>query len=404
MNDLEIRLEAEYESALDVEAPPIGVDVELARANGRALRRRRRVAGGVAGTGLLAAALSILIALGALPGVGRGSVDTTSGGGNYSGESVPPADDPLATRVSFGWLPDGVAVAGLMTQYPDIGDITAGGAGMRFTASVLPRGRQWAANCPTNQPAQSTPVPSASEVTLDSVTVQCDPPAANVNGRTAYWLTPPGNPEASYGGVALRWQYADDAWAELDAAVPATVDTPTVTDLMHRIAESIQVSRFQAVPMPFHVGKMPGGWQFALAGRIDGPQGRQVGADSSDWYGASLAINVGTSGPGSGEIQIWANPESATFPTATEKQAIVLSTPPSHTQNLTVDGHQAEILTDGNDTALIVHDVKGLDVVVEAIGAAGFSLVNSVGSIVDYYHTITFLGADRANWTTHVIG
>lgn len=387
MNDLEIRLEAEYESAFDSEPPPSGVDVELARGNGRTLRRRRRAVTG--GSGLLAVALSAAIAFGLLPGsgLGHGAADTASGA-DYSGESYPPADDPLATRVTFGWLPYGVSVAGVTTQSPDTGDVTAGGAGVRFTASVLPRGEHWAGNCPT--PPPTFPV--------------CDPSASKVNGRAAYWVIEPGNPEAQFGGVELRWQYSDDAWADLDAAVPSTMKPATVSELMHRIAENVHVSRFKAVPMPFHLSRVPAGWQFMDAVWVDGPQGRQASADPGDWYGASLTIGIPGSGPGSGGMHVSANPAAADFTTATELKKVVITAPPARTRTLTVDGHPAIIFTDSDHTALVVHDVGGFDVVVEAIDPAGLALAGTADSIVDYYHTITFFSADRATWTTHVLG
>jgi hypothetical protein len=35
---------------------------------------------------------------------------------------------------------------------------------------------------------------------------------------------------------------------------------------------------------------------------------------------------------------------------------------------------------------------------------AGLALAESAGGIVGLYHTVTVLGADRATWTTHVLG
>ena len=51
-----------------------------------------------------------------------------------------------------------------------------------------------------------------------------------------------------------------------------------------------------------------------------------------------------------------------------------------------------------------MHGVGGLDVTVEMVGLAAFTLAGSVGGVVGYYHTITVFGADRTAWTTHMLG
>jgi hypothetical protein len=402
VTDVEIRLAAEYESALGTEAPPCAVDLELARAQGRTLRRRHRAV--VTGSSALAVALVAVITIGLVSGTGPGHkpADPDSGGANYSGPSSPPADDPLATQISFGWLPDGVKVAGVTTQYEATGTTTAGGVGMRFTTSVLPRGEKWASNCPTNVTVFQGP--GASAVKADPAN-SCDPPAPNVNGRTAYWLIAPGDPPVVYDDAAMRWQYADDAWAELDASLPKSMSNADVSQLMHRIAQNMHVSRHKALPMPFHLGKVPAGWHFEFASWNDGPDGWQVSAsDYTGWSGASLDIGVGTTGPGSGTIQVWENPATTTFPTAAELKSILTDTPPGHLQTLTVDGHQARMLTNPDHKALIVHDVHGFDVVVEAIEPAALAIAGSDAGIIDYYHTLTIFSPDRATWTTHVLG
>jgi hypothetical protein len=290
------------------------------------------------------------------------------------------------------------------TQYEAAGTTTAGGAGMRFTASVLPRGQKWADPCSGTE-IMMGPSGPATSVKVVPGTPQCEPPAPNVNGRSAFWLIPPGGPPVVYDDAAMRWQYADDAWAELDASLPKSMSNADVSQLMHRIAQNMHVSRHKAVPMPFHLGEVPAGWHFEFAAWNDGPDGWQVSAsDYSGWSGASLDIGVGTTGPGSGVLQIWENPATATFPTTTELKSIVTNTPPGHFRTLTVDGHQARMLTDSDHKALIVHDVDGFDVVVEAIDPAALAIAGSDAGIIDYYHTLTVFSPDRATWTTHVLG
>lgn len=400
MTDMAIRLAAEYESALDTEAPPCAVDVERARSRGRTLRRRHRAV--VTGSSALAVVLTALITIGLISGTGPGHkpADPDSGGGNYSGPSSPPADDPLATQISFGWLPDAVKVAGVTTQYEAAGTTTAGGAGMRFTTSVLPRGQKWAGNCPTN--VTVFPGPDASAVKVDPAD-SCDPPAPKVNGRTAYWLSAPGSPAVPLEGVALRWQYADNAWAELDASLPKSMSDADVSQLMHRIAQNMHVSRHKAMPMPFRLSKVPAGWHFEFAFWNDGPDGWQVSSDYSGWSGASLYVGTGGTGPGSGTLEIWENPATATFPTATELKSIPANPPPQQLKTVIVDGHQARILTDSDHKALIVHDVNGFDVAVEAMDPAALAFAGSDAGIIDYYHTLTIFSLDRATWTTHVL-
>ena len=398
MTELEVELSAALRPPAELEHPPFELDLGRARVRGRRLRRRRQgLQVGAAMTATMVVALLITVPL---SGHGGSTVPPASSSPTPT-TAATPANDPLTTGVTFGWLPSGFHVTGGSTQYTDNDDLVAGNGKTKLFVSVWPLGSGSGSTC--------APESNSGTGTIQFV---CDAPIPGANLTDAHWVVAPGVTNTMNPYAELQWRMASGRQAVLFAS-PAEDNGGQLTTMMLRVAENVRVGPARVLPMPLHLAKPPTGLALAYAyssegtdGTIpgeaangvpagDGPPGIAAGIE----YGAvdATASNV----PGLEIAVEQAVPDSA-FPT--RYQTAINATAPTagDIRSTTVDGHPARIVTQGDFEVLVVHGVNGFDVRVGVGGAQAMADVNAAGGIVGYFHTITFYDTNPATWTVNV--
>lgn len=382
-------LTAELRGLVDAEPPPSAVDLDAARARGLTYRKRRRatqVGGSVAGTCLAVLLVFALVVQGAP--AAKPADSATGGATSTAGPAT--AHDPLTPLVSFGWLPAGVHLTGSSGT-----EITASDGSTEFEVMALAPGKPMSHQCSDSSPVAATATDQVGPA-------PCNVIAPDVNGHPAYWSFAPSTDPHGPGFAELVWQYAPNAWASLDANIGSDTSNDIVPTV-YKVAESL---RFKAnsLPLPFHLPAAPAGlitmtvrWEGAPSAR-----GKWVGVDLS--YSCPPLGNVPAS-----ILDLSTAVPAAGFPTKLQLQVGLKPTPSKDIKYLTVDGHQAVTVTTATDDdealeRLIVHDVDGVDFTLSAFGTKAIADINAAGGLVGYYHSMEVLGADRANWTTDVIG
>lgn len=143
-------------------------------------------------------------------------------------------------------------------------------------------------------------------------------------------------------------------------------------------------------------------WQ-AEPSAARGPQAR------NNWIGVDLtwAKPVSGSSDTSGFDFLLESSTSA-FPTASELKIGGATVPAQGVQHLTLDGHQALLLTSTYNgepnQALVVHDIGGGDFTLTAFNSLAIQQLDAAGGIVAYYHSMQVLGMNPSNWTTDFVG
>ncbi|HTJ66536.1 MAG TPA: hypothetical protein VL551_03300 [Actinospica sp.] len=359
-------LTAEFEALANTTPPPGTFDLDAARARGAIVRRRRRMA--KASSGLVATGLAAVLAVSLVPNSAPSAASATT---NPSAGT-----DPFASTISFGWLPDGARVSGGSAD-----ELTAGDSTSQFNLTALAAGSE-----PRCQPNG------------------CTTKAPDVNGHTAYWITL----TAHSGFTGLDWEYAPNAWAELDAKVGDNASS-TVASIMHKVAENAQFGTAKPIPLPFHLPAIPAGMKAAFAlWRTE----REIAPDvrlAGNGVGADLEFGIqdrSTNAVSTMEYLI--QPSGSTFPTSEELEVNGKQVPAGDIQHVTVEGRQAVVINTTADKApvqeLIVHDIDGADFTLTAVNPQAMAFLDSAGGIIDYYKSIEVLGADPNAWTTDVIG
>lgn len=378
MTDLTADLTAELDTLAAGFAPPCAVDVDLARATGRSAKRRRNAAtigSSLAVTGLAATLITVNLPSSA-PSITRvGSAPSVNPSANPGLETTGTAGarltgtDPLIATLAFGWLPDDVRTTGfngdqhVSTVSAPVATLSAAGAGSAFSLTVLPAGASlWQTYFKGGLPAPKTPAP-------------------DVNGRQAYWTDAPGTSHAAEDGVVeLRWEYAPNSWAQLDATI-GTDTSKDIVDTVYKVAENAEYNQTTPVAMPLHLAQAPVGLPVTAATE-----------------GTALATHLTFSSDATAvspsQLQIEVVPAAVLTPSPQK--------PPI--QTITVDGHTAYLETSPTSATLSVFGADGMTVVIQATGPTAMADINAAGGIIGYFHTLTLLGSDPKNWTTAVVG
>ncbi|MEV0271773.1 hypothetical protein AB0H43_23585 [Hamadaea sp. NPDC050747] len=155
--------------------------------------------------------------------------------------------DPLSRTLNVGWIP-----AGLGGQHADItpwqqtfsGHDSAyvnGGPDIGLVVTVL---------------AKKRPISDFYDGALGLPPAAVAKPTEPVNGGAAECLT---DPQVLGSCSAIRWQYAPDAWARVSYAGSAGATPAQAAAVARRVAESVTLTKDQAVRMPFTLtGKLAG--------------------------------------------------------------------------------------------------------------------------------------------------
>lgn len=376
----------------DEPAPATSADVDRAVADGRRKAAGRKAIGAATGTAAVVGAVALAAALGtSLPGGGRSAAIAGSGSSSYSGLS---GTDPLLPAASFSALPAGyLAGAQVETGQPD--DIVAVDPATRTMITVT-----------VYRAGQSVPDPHFKGAVLAPQTK-----APRVDGADAYWYWVPGSVEAAQDGtIELVWEYAPDAWASLTYDSPDT--STAATPLVYQVAEHVRFGGPAAVPLPFHL-TAPGKLPVTGAGYLPstdlghpwfaGVTFGTVGASATDVSRAKfISISVAPAVAGAEQADESADGKvGSPVPTA----PTALGNPPQSTESqTTVDGYPALAQSASDGGAILrVYGVDGLDIDI-LVGSGAMPAVRAEGGIDTLFSSITWLGANPANWTTHVIG
>ncbi|MEY9950538.1 hypothetical protein [Kitasatospora sp. GAS1066B] len=329
------------------------VDVAAAVRQGRSRRRRRRL--GVAAASLAFAVGVSGLAL-ALPGQGHGvpaAAPTTT-----APADLPPdtGHDPLTTEVQFGWLPDwarGSDGIGYSADYqgpsPQAFAMVRGNPARGFSElrlTLLPAGQVPDATKLNGRPAQRSAAPQ-------------------VNGGTAYWLTPSADPRLPTDEHALRWLTSSGRWAELQGQWG---EDAGATAVVLRVAAGVTYGKW-AVPLPVRLTGLPADFKVALATLAPSMNG-------SDWT-VAVAMTVGNS-----LVTINVGPSLPLPPSGSPY-------PGKSIHNGGYPGAPGCITQAGLDAC--VDSPPGYETALQAVGG--------VHGVAD---RLVLLGGDRGNWTTEV--
>lgn len=278
-------LASELKTMAETPAPPLRLDIDLARTKGRRVRRHRSAA--------IAAVCAVAIAATAAVAIPAALRDDASQD-NRPADIVPPQRDALlVSRATFGWLPEdtaGIGVTdddhhGVYTQARAPGD-----GGPYATVAVHP------AN-------ETPPDPSGPDRIRPLYLVPAEP----VNGQQAYWATENKEDPLNRGSLRLIWQVPSGEWADLTAGSLNSAD-------VRRVAADITVKntpvaipiRIDGLPAEFDNADVdlsrpawmgPGPWQLGVHYWIDGalveilvaPQGTFQFVPPAGWTAACEA-------------------------------------------------------------------------------------------------------------------
>ena len=194
--------------------------------------------------------------------------------------AAPASFDPLVQYADFGWLPDGFPGRMVQTQ-PDYQRLGTGLSGNPGAAGDDPT-------------VELTVVTAGHHIWADELGAfptdggRVTSPAEPVNGRPARW-------GQSFGRIALLWEYAVGAWAQVEVS---GVDDPNGT--ARRIAASARFGVNAPITMPMALPDLPGGLRPGTASRVTGTGrlGRQhllcpSGRPSSDRCRQPAAVRGG---------------------------------------------------------------------------------------------------------------
>jgi hypothetical protein len=222
------------------EAGHLQVDLGRARVRGRRILRMRRAAtaaGSAAMIGVVVVAVAVA-GRAAPPGHPAGNLPPASA-------AAPPAAQ-LVRTAAFGWLPAGLSADSYVADsqsrpYFEVDAGTAGGLGPVIILTDYGHGPQ---------PALPD-LPGGVPATLI--------PAARVNGHRAYWITAPTTAPNAQLNFELRWQYAPDKWADLQAAGLPAPSVAGLTRVAYKIAATAALGGRSVIALPIGVAGIPPG-------------------------------------------------------------------------------------------------------------------------------------------------
>jgi hypothetical protein len=214
------------------------VDVGRARARGRRILRLRRAA---AGAGSAAMIVVVAVAVAGRPApAGQRAEDVPP-----VSAAAPPAEQ-LVRTAAFGWLPAGLAADSFVADSQNRPYFETDARARSRTGPVIiltDYGRG-------PQPALPD-LPGGVPATLI--------PATDVNGHSAYWITAPTIAPNAQLNFELRWQYAPDKWADLQAAGLPPTSVAGLTRVAYKIAETAMLGGHSVVALPIGVAGIPPG-------------------------------------------------------------------------------------------------------------------------------------------------
>lgn len=365
LNDLHTSLD-EFAEAAYAEAPPSTVDIARAQADGRRRLRAARLAPVGGGVAVVAACALVVNALGGTtaqrataqrPTPGRTTTPAAAPGKAAHHPAFTTGTDPLVAKGTFGWLPDGLTenwiIAGSgHSSYDRSDQIDA----RRMSQSHSSADRIIGVVFSTTEPQVAGGGPKR--------------PATVPGAKTAYFVTIAGSPTSPTGrsDVVLVWQSANGLWARMDT-------TPYDDEAtLARVAAGITVAD-RELPMPIHVEGIPKDLPIVGASSAGEP-------GSDDWsMGMVSAMADGTD--------------------AGYNITVKPSRPGDKPQNLPGSAKPG--------SHAVVYDAKckteaGLFICVNTSRTNGTpDPLASIGGPQGLLDRITSLGADPANWTTHVV-
>jgi hypothetical protein len=379
------------------EPPPVRIDIEQARRDGR--RRQLTARAAIPAAALIAAAvaLGVIVAVphalyppertrpSAAPSKPAGPVPVTA----------PAQFNPLVPYANFGWLPSGFSQDAVSARWspfqssPTSLTLGAQDAGSRtLLLTVNARGA-----C---QVSAAGPVDSAAQCHI----VMGEPGASkapDVNGRPAWYF--------GYGD-SIAWEYAPSAWATLGAGMDETTPASYAQErapstqtkaLLHQVASQVKFGQQQPIVLPFQMSAgLPKGWvlnsvSFQVSGnKLIGtgigfgsalnPSAGSVSASSPTGYGCNFVAGQSSYVTKYGVSWIY-----RVIGQATKQVEMLCSTGSS---DGLVDGLQVWVNLD--------EDSPGSKVPLP--GVAQF------GGAFGIYSRLKFLGADPSGWTTAPLG
>ncbi|SFW91786.1 hypothetical protein [Amycolatopsis australiensis] len=165
-----------------------------------------------------------------------------------------PADNPMETKASFGWLPG--QIEGVEYAVGAHGD-----AALAVGRGELPP-MIW-----LSVHDQEPPIPGGLGGSPSRI-------PARVGDRDGYWLTTEANDPLNHGDTYLSWRARDGRWAQLHAYYLAG---PDLQQVLTRVAADVRFGN-RPVPLPLHITSLPR--TFSLS---DGYLRRRAGQDGVPW-------------------------------------------------------------------------------------------------------------------------
>jgi hypothetical protein len=360
MNEQEVR--TLLADLAETPAPPSRVSVPGAVS---AVRRQARTR-----TWLATAAASVLVVA-----LAAGTYVVT-GGSQEPTEPAPVANaperfDPLVRYASFGWLPDKDRMNSSLTAVNDVAFSTAVSEFVLDPAKG-PMAAKPAAEVSVSlyaageKPQSEEPLEIWGPSNEPSMPYAPVTRAPSVNGKPAYWVTIPEDPET----LILKWRWAPNAWAE----VTVSRLSGDLHENAHRVASKLRIAE-ERLRFPFHLTGLTSDLR-PVASIV------QEGGFAEPWR---VDLELGTADDN-------VNLRVGSTPTR----------PGDSHPNTTVDGHEArhEITTDQQylDT-LFVYDVSGLqtDILIHGSTAADLERAGPDGA-VGVFRTIT-VHPEPDDWT-----
>jgi hypothetical protein len=373
------------------EAGLLPVDVGRARVRGRRILRLRRAAA-AAGSAAIIGVVVVAVAV-----AGRAAPPGHRAGDGPQVSAAPPRAEKLVRTASFGWLPVRLAANSFVADsqdrpYFEVDAGTASGRGPVIMLTAFGRGPQ---------PALPD-LPGGVPATLI--------PAARVNGHRAYWITAPTTAPNAQLSFELRWQYAPDRWADLQAAALPATSVAALTRVAYKIAATATLGGRSPVALPIGVAGIPRGLRVRRAVLDTGQGLTGQGAQYERTRGGALIYGT----PRGGALILFAgrhlapsdsiqfsvsptgvvrhhpgNPGSGQAPTSASKGV---------TTNTVIDGHPAydsQLNGQAGDAVLWVFGVQGFDVEIGAGAGALAAMPSSHNLIWLFSHMTVVTGGHR---------
>lgn len=416
-NMLERRLGDRLEALAASEAPAATVTVARVIESGHRERRRRRRS--ALGTATVLAAVAA-VTCGMLTGSGNG-------GAAAGGASLGTAADPAAPPIAFGYLP--ASLSGEYTALQsaprplDAGFVpgtTAASAGQDPGGTTL---AVWGAGNVSLSVFAATPGSTGSGTAGPGAHAV---PAGSIRGHQAWWRAgfAPSTGEAGPNGtLEVMWEYEPDAWMSVSYQGKTG---PSEASMVLKVAAGLVIGAPKPMALPFHLASVPSGLHPESVD-VDLPQqhGAQFGvaqlrlcatATCGGSFGGLLVSQAPVSWRNRIDLSVAAGSDplqsQAIFgssaggvvngPDSTEGTGSAAQLPESGSP-VTIDGHPATVQTVVGGGATLTFDYDGTTVTIEA-AAAEYRTLGGLTGFLAFCRSLTWFGANPADWTTNVIG